>query len=372
MSMSTIRKSSVVWLTLGVILIAAVAAIRIVVPVMTKLPTHFDESQRFEGTITALNPHAFATNDLPHLISPEAPITAQRSLAVDATDGDTAIVTSKVAIAMPGGTTANDEHSYAVSRVDFSPVSLSSDRRDHLVPDNVRASFEPHQGIAFSWPMNPPKDGTALYDSVTQSAQPAQFTAEGNLEGREVYNYRIDATGPVKSPAVLAQFKDFPSRLPKAVVAGLLQAGIVPAGSVATLQANLAAMPDLLDISYVSSNLIDISVDKEFGAPLRVEQIQRMAAAIPVNGQSVPVLPLSTVKLHTAAAEIPSLAHKLSKNGQILSILSFWLPIGFAVVGIGLIVLAAIRWRRPAVSSHHAETTTAAPDSAATGALEKN
>lgn len=349
MSMATIRKSSVIWLSLGVILIAAAATIRIVIPVMTKLPADFDKSQRFEGTITALNPQAFATNDLAHLISPESPITAERSLTVDATDGDTAIVTSKVAIAMPDGTTAKDQHSYAISRVDLSPLSLSSEQRDSLVPGNLRESFEPHEGIVFGWPMNPPKDGTALYDSVTQSAQPAQFTGEGNVEGREMYQYRIDAIGPIKSPGVLAQLKDFPRQLPKAVVAGLLQAGIVPKDSASTMQANLAAMPDLLDVSYVSSNLIDISVDKQFGAPLRVEQVQRMAAAVSVNGQPVPVLPFSTVKLHTADAEIISLANDLSKNGKILSVLSLWLPTGLAVIGVGLIVLAAIRWRRPAI-----------------------
>lgn len=352
-SMMTVRKSSVVWLVLGVVLIAAAAIIRFVaLPALTKLPADLDQSQKYEGTMQTIDPKAFAANDLAHLLTPEMPITADRSLKVDTVSGDTAIVTSKALLSLPDGSTQPDVHTYAVSRVDYSPVAISETQEKSLVPSDDQASFEAHQGLAFSWPMNPPKDGTALYDPVTRTAQPAAFQNESTIDGRDVYNYKIDAAGPIASPGVLSQFKDFPKQLPKAAVAGLLQAGIVPVESRATLTAALPAMPDVVTIGFGSTNLINAAVDSQFGAPLKVNQTQGLYVTVPVDGKDVPTIPLSIVKLHTADSAVSDTAHTLSKNATMLSLLGVWLPIVLLVVGIVLAALAVVRWRKPALATN--------------------
>ncbi|OUS92240.1 porin PorA family protein [Rhodococcus sp. NCIMB 12038] len=344
----SIRRSSIVLLVVGLALVVAAGVIRFVaLPSLTKLPADLSQSQKYEGTMSALNPQAFAANDLANLITPEMPITADRSLSVDATDGDTAIVTSNTTITLPDGSTQKDVHSYAVSRVDYAPVPLTDEQKETLVPADDKATFEDHEGIAFSFPMEPAEDGNLLYDAVTRSGQAATFVDSGTLEGREVNNYEVNASGPIASPAVLAQFKDFPSQFPKAVVAGLLQAGVVPDESRAVLQDNLANLPEVLDLGFGSANVATLAVDQRFGAPLDVNQAQSMYVTVPVNGEDVPVLPLSTVKLHTADSEITALAGDLSKNGSLLSVLGVWLPIGLAVLGVLLIVIAAARWRKP-------------------------
>ncbi|WP_216892223.1 porin PorA family protein [Nocardia alni] len=344
----SVRKSSVLWLVLGVILIAAAAIIRFVaLPSLTKLPAHLDQSQKYVGTMQAVNPQAFASNDLAHLLTPEMPITADRSLKVDAVDGDTAIVTSKALLKLPNGSTMPDIHTYAVSRVDYSPVAIGQGQEKSLVPANDQASFEDHTGLAFSWPMDPPKDGTALYDPVTRTAQPATFADQSSLDGRQVYDYKVDAAGPITSPADLAQFKSFPKQLPKAAVAGLLQAGIVPEQSRAALSAALPTMPDTLEIGFGSTNVINAAVDKQFGAPLKVDQTQGMYVTVPVDGKNIPTLPLSIVKMHTSDSDVVSTAHTLSKNTTMLSLLGVWLPIVLLVIGIALAVLAIFRWRKP-------------------------
>ncbi|MFF2109378.1 porin PorA family protein [Rhodococcus koreensis] len=345
----SIRRSSIVLLVVGLALIVAAGVIRFVaLPSLTKLPADLSQGQKYEGTMSALNPQAFAANDLANLITPEMPITADRSLTVDATDGDTAIVTSNTAITLPDGSTQKDVHSYAVSRVDYAPVPLTDEQKQTLIPAADKATFEDHEGIAFSFPMGPAEDGNVLYDAVTRSGQAATYVDSGTLEGREVNNYEVNASGPIESPTVLAQFKDFPSQLPKAVVAGLLQAGIVPDASRATLQADLATLPDVLDLGFGSTNVAKLAVDKQFGAPLNVDQTQSMYVTVPVNGEDVPVLPLSTVKLHTAPSEVAGLAGKLSKNGVLLAIAGVWVPLGLVVVGLLFAAIAAARWRKPA------------------------
>lgn len=343
-----VRKSSVALLAIGVLLIAAAAVIRfLILPSLTTLPDDLSQAQRYDGTLQALDPQAFQSGDLANLLTPEMPITADRSLTVDAVDGDTAIVTSAAVLSLPDGSKQNDVHTYAVSRVDYSPIDLTDAQRDTLVPDEKKASFEPHEGLAFSWPMNPPRDGTALYDSVTRTAQPAEFIETSSLEGRDVANYRIDASGPILSPTVMQQFAQFPAQLPTPLLAGLLQAGLVPDDSRAALGAALPSLPPTVDIGFGSSNVIAAAVDQRFGAPLSVDQRQQMYVTIPVAGQDLPVLPLSTVTLHTAPDEVTTTAGTLKSNERLLDLLGLWVPLALVLVGLAMIVIALLGLRQP-------------------------
>ncbi|MGW5106071.1 porin PorA family protein [Nocardia sp. NPDC004123] len=358
----TIRKSSIALLIVGILLITASMIVKFVMlPSMLKLPADLSKSQKYEGTISALNPEAFSNQDLAHLITPEAPIKADRSLTVDAVDGDTAIITSDTTIELPNGSQMKDVHSYSVSRTDYAPVPLTQEKAQSLVPTNRMSTYQKHEGIAFSFPMNPSKDGNRIYDPVTQTGQDATFLDEGTLEGRDVYNYQVRASGPITSPTVLAQFKNFPPQLSRSVLASLLQAGIVPEASRAAVQDHLSSLPDLIDTGFGSSNVANMAVDKQFGTPLKVDQTQAMFVTVPISGNAVPVLPLSTVKLHTSANEVSALAKDLSKNSTLLTVSGVWLPIGSALVGLLLIVLSIARWRRQVVktaslpASQHAE-----------------
>ncbi|MEV0854469.1 porin PorA family protein [Nocardia fluminea] len=345
-SRSPVRKATVVWLLLGLTLIVCAVVVRFVIlPSLTRLPEDLDQSQKYEGTIQALNEQAFSAGDLTNLLTPEIPVTAERKVTVDAVDGDLAIVTSAAAITLPDKTTRNDVHTYAVDRGDLTPVQLDAHKLETLVPENKRNTFEAHSGLAFSWPMNPSKEGTALYDSVTRTAQPATFVDESDLHDRRVYTYSIDASGPVTSPAMLEQFASLPGQLPKDLVAGLVQAGVVPEQSRAALQEALPSMPDLVNIGFGSTNEIQAAVDSQFGAPLRVDQTQGVYVTVRAGSQDVPIMPLSIVKLRTADSDIVASAETLSKNAGLLSVLGIWVPVGMAIIGVGLLVLGITRPR---------------------------
>ncbi|WP_051027834.1 porin PorA family protein [Nocardia higoensis] len=342
----SVRKSSVVWAALGVVLIVGAVVIRfLVLPAMTKLPDDLSQSQRYEGTMQGLNAQAFAAGDLANLLSPQMPITADRSLTVDAVDGDTAIVTSNSVVTLPDSSTQDDIHTYAVDRVDYSPVTLGDEEKNSLVPADRQATFEAHSGLTFSWPMDPAAEDALLYDPVTRTAQTATFIDESDVQGRKVYNYRVDAAGPIGNPALLAGFADFPAQLPKAMIEGLLQAGVVPEKSRENLAAALPSLPDLVDIGFGSTNEVGAAVDAEFGAPLQVEQTQAMYVTVSADGRGIPTLPLSVVSIHTAENEVVASADTLSKNSTMLSILGLWLPLVMTVLGIALVVLGIVRRR---------------------------
>ncbi|MFE5708477.1 porin PorA family protein [Rhodococcus koreensis] len=343
----TVRRSSIVWLVLGIVLIMSAVLVRLVaLPTLSKLPADFTATQKYEGSISALNHQAFASNDLANLIGPEVPVTADRGLSVDAVDGDTAIVTTDTAINLPDGTQQKDVHTFAVNRVDFSPVPLTAQEEQTLVPAEDQKAFEPHQGVAFSFAPNPPTDGNQIYDTVTMTGQSAIFTGEDTVEGRKVNRYEVDTAGPIQSPALLAQFEQFPSQLPKALVAGLLQAGVVPESSIPAVQEGLGSLPEAITIGFGSTNAMSVAVDQQFGTPLDIAQTQGMYVTVPIDGQDVPILPLSVAKLHTAPADVTAVANDLSKNAMLLSVIGLWFPIVALIVGAGLITLAALRGRK--------------------------
>ncbi|PPJ33478.1 hypothetical protein C5E45_03580 [Nocardia nova] len=343
-----IRKSSLLWLLAGAVLIVGAVLIRFVfVPSMSTLPSDLDQGQKFEGTMQALNPQAFATGDLQHLLTPPMPITADRSIKVDAVDGNTAIITSTGVLNLPQGEKQSDVHTYAVDRVDFGPVNLSDQQRRELVPQNRQATFEPHKGLTFTFPMHPSRDGNLFYDSTLRTTAPAKFVDEKKLENRDVYRYHIEAAGPIADPATLAQFKAFPPAVPKVMIGGLLQAGLVPEASRTSLESALPSLPDQLTIGFSSINNVDASVDEQFGAPIAIAQNQAMYVTVPVNGTPLPVLPLSTIKMQSVESDVASTASTLSSNSTKLMLFGTVLPIILGALGIVALGLGVVRRKRP-------------------------
>ncbi|MFC6013390.1 porin PorA family protein [Nocardia lasii] len=342
--LSRFRKSALVFALLGAVLVIGAVVLRfVIVPSSMKLPADLNSFQKYAGTTQALNGQALAAGDLANLLTPALPITADTGVVVNAVDGDTAIVTRSAAITMPDGSIQNDVHTYAVSRVDYGAVALSDAQRDALVPAAQRPDFEAHSGLVFTWPMNPPKDGTMLYDSVAGVAQPATFVDEGDLEGRHVYNYHVEGVGPVADQAVLSKFTAFPAQLPKMLIAGMLQAGVVPEQSRATLAAALPTLPDMLDLGFATTNDVRGAIDTQFGAPLRVEQTQGIYATVAVDGKDVPTVPLSITTLRTTDPEVTTTANKLAENATTLSLMNVWVPLTLLALGLALIGLATTR-----------------------------
>jgi hypothetical protein len=351
----TVRRSSIAWLVLGITLITSAAAARFVVlPELSKLPADFAVSQRFEGTMSAVNPQAFLANDLANLIGPEVPITADRTLSVNAVSGDTAIVTTDTAINLPNGSQQAETHTFAINRVDFTPVPLTQQEVRSLVPAEFQTTFRPHEGVAFSFAPNPATDGNQIFDTVTMTPQSAKFTNEGTVEGRTVNRYEVDAAGQVQNPTLLALAAQLPSRFPKALLAGLLEAGIVPRTSIPAVQAGLASLPGLVAIGLGSTNSMEMAVDKQFGTPLDVTQTQGVYVTVAINGQDVPVVPLSVMKLQAPPAAVTEAADTLSTNAMLLSAIGLWFPILASTFGAGLIALAVVLWRRPVAPRHGA------------------
>ncbi|KXF53447.1 hypothetical protein AXA44_08255 [Rhodococcus sp. SC4] len=331
-----IRRSSIALLIVGLLLVAAAAAIKYVaVPHLTKLPADTEETATFEGTLRQLDPQTFE-------LDAGTPVTIDRSVKVDQVADETAVITSTAVTHLPSGDTT-DAHTYAISRVDYTQAHAPEGA---AVEDQLG-------GVTLSFPMDTSTDDALVYDSVTRTAQPVTYTETATLAGREVHEFTGTTTAPIADPAVLdpvkagiaalAQSGDG-TTLPKAMLETLIPA--VPADRTAAAQRALESAPDQVPLTFTSVNAMTLAVDTRFGAPINTAQNQTTVLNIQSGNMTVPLLDLSQVRVETSDASIQSVAEKLVQGERQLNVLAFWVPLTSALLGLFLIAVAIIR-RKP-------------------------
>lgn len=330
------RRSSIALLIIGVLLIAAAAAIKYVaVPQLSKLPEDTNATATFEGTLRQLDPATLS-------LDAGTPITIDRSVKVDQAAGDTAIVTSTAVTHLSTGDTT-DAHTYAISRIDYTQAA----------PPGGAQAEDQRGGITLSFPMNPSTDDALVYDSVTRSAQPVTYTKTSNLAGREVHEFAGSTTAPIVDPAVLGPVKagiaalahgGDGSTLPKAMLQTLIPA--LSTDRVADVQRVLEAAPDQVPLAVSSVNSMALAIDTRFGAPINTAQNQTTVLNVQSGDATVPLLDLSQVQVKISDASVQSIAEGLAQGERQLDVIAVWVPIASALLGLILVTVAFIR-RKP-------------------------
>ncbi|MFZ2528732.1 MAG: porin PorA family protein [Rhodococcus sp. (in: high G+C Gram-positive bacteria)] len=336
----SLRRSSLVFAILGVLLIAAAALIRFVaVPSMTKLPADIDSGSTYAGSLQSFDPGRFALGE-------EVAFTVARHVEVDHVDGDVAVITSVAETQRPEGDSTS-AHTYAISRVDYG---------QQPAPDGFEVEDQKN-AMVLSLPMNPSPDGNALYDTVTREPIPLEYDGDGVRGGRNVYQLTGSLTAPIVDPAVLA-----PAQTGIAAMAGVgdgsvlpkqileILAGFLPPEQAQQLTAALATQPDLVPVVLTADTTIDMDVDQRFGTPLRTVQDQTTVLNMQAGDELIPLLDLSRAVVNTDDASVASAAAELSSSQTMLDIVSKWLPLLLTVIGVALIVVAFIR-RNPAAGT---------------------
>ena len=99
------RKWGVVVAVFGVLMLAGAAVLRFVIlPGSMQLPADTNEKVVYSGTMTALNAAALQRGDAKNAVIRDLPVMIQRTIKVEQTDGNKALVSdSSVITARQGG-----------------------------------------------------------------------------------------------------------------------------------------------------------------------------------------------------------------------------------------------------------------------------
>ncbi|UIX29395.1 porin PorA family protein [Streptomyces sp. GQFP] len=330
----SIRRSSIVLASVGLVLAALAVLVRyVVVPIATKLPGDTDETVRYSGRATMLNSEALQSGDTAHAIDSNVPITVDRRLRVTSTHGDTAVMKDVLTV-HAGSQDLLSTHTYAIDRKDM---------RGSTPPSGT--SVEPSKGaLSSAFPADGKRDDSCtFYDSTTRAVVPVQYTDSATREGRAVNVYKITAAGPVKDPSML---KTLPAALPKKLVGGL-GASLPEATRAKFTPAAVAALPDPVPLAYTGKTTILAYVDQQTGIAIDQTIDQQVIANTVLEGSRTSLLPVSAFNFKITPASVNDLGDQAASAGLLLTLMTDIAPLVLLVIAAALILIAYLRRRRP-------------------------
>jgi len=327
------RRSSIVLLVVGVLLLALAAVTRFLAyPAVDQLPSDFDRTVVYTGTGSFLNASAVQSGNAANALLLDQDVTVSRHVKVTSTHDSTAVVEDDILGKLTnGGTTVLTlNHTWAIDRKNMGAASA---------PSGV--TVDPHEGITVAFPIDvQPKDYT-YWDSNTQQAVPAKYQKTETFSGRQAYVFDVSVTGQVKDPKLLSQL---PPGLPQADLVPL--AAFLPAAAQAQLQALASKLPATVPLSYTSANSITAYIDSKTGLPLNVQQQLTVTAGLSLGSTTLPLLPVLALDIKNNQASINQAVNDAKNYSEGLSAFGTWIPIALLVLGILALVGAFLLQRR--------------------------
>ncbi|MEP9417088.1 porin PorA family protein [Gordonia sp. VNQ95] len=332
--MSGLRRSSVVLIVIGLLLLVLSAVTRFAItPALSKLPTDVDTTATYSGTATMLNSAAMASGDLANAVAKDVPITLDQRVQVTGEQEGLAITERSSLLKGPGGLQKPSSITYAIDRTTMEATDQP--------PSGSGATAA--SGLIFTLPLHPKPQNYSFYVPDLQAAAPLTYLGEGTVNDRDVLRYEVNASGALQNQDTL---KSLPPALPKALIAGLV--ATLPAEQGQAISAALPTLPDTVPLAYTASSKIVLDADATTGAPLNSSIDQQILATVMVNGQAVPLLPVLAVKANLTPDSVAAAVTKAESAAQKLTLLSVVVPLVLLVLGVIAIAIGVLRSRKPA------------------------
>ncbi|MDM7490918.1 porin PorA family protein [Rhodococcus sp. CSLK01-03] len=330
-----VRRSSTIFLAVGVLFIALAALVRFVlVPTLSKLPGDLDVNPVYEGTGTLLNAEALQTGDIANMIASDVPVTIDRHIYVSSTDGDTAIAHDDSILAA-AGLSVPSNHTYALDRKTMDATN-----------SDAGEGIEPHSGMTIALPLQPdPSASYKYYDATTRTTVPMTYLDSGTVVGRDVLNYSVEAKGILRDPAIAGTL---PPALPKALVGSL--ARLLPADVQQSLGGALGQLADPVPFTYTAATRINLAADQTLGSPIDAQLNQEILANVEIGGQLFPVLSVLSIDAALTDQSISDAAASAKSQSIQLNLISVVTPIVLFLLGVLALLVGLLRRRLRSVA----------------------
>ncbi|WP_018348544.1 porin PorA family protein [Longispora albida] len=311
---------------LGALLVASAAVLNwVVVPGSKQLPEDTNTTRQFSGTAKyLLNPQAVAAGDLANALLSNVPVTAERTVKVQATDGDAAKVSDLRSLKGPTGQElGKSDTTYAVDRKTLEKAGKKP--AGWTVTD--------HQGLTVSWSIGAEKKEYTAWLNETKTTTAVKFVREETKGGVSSYVYEAtSAAAPIKDEQVLAAL---PKALPAKALAALAPKLPIPDSAKGQLSQALPALGDPVPLSYTYEVKSSYWVEPATGLVVDTERTEIRKVVI---GGSLAV-PIYEVSTKFTDASVTAAAKDATDKRDSLNTYGKTLPLGLLVAG--LVALAA-------------------------------
>ncbi len=309
-------------------LLAGLLANFVVVPRAKRLPADLSSNITYDGTLgLALNAEAVASLDIPNLFLRDVPITVNRQVTVEETDGSKALVRSKADLLDPtGGVIQQTDSWYPVDRKTMEAIENFTD----INPDPRSRT-----GLVTGFPIGTQKTDYTGWNGEAEVTTQLEFVGEVEREGNDVYHFTVvNPAAKIVEPDASA----LPPVLPKAQLIGLATVLGLPAETSTQLAGALELAPDPVPITYTFASNSDFYVDPGTGILIDYNTTESRTAGIEIAGAFQPLADVWQLSFEQSDASIATAkADADEANGQLFwlgTILPWALMIGGALVAL--------------------------------------
>ena len=342
-------RKGALFLTAGaVVLIAAAAAVRyVVLPMVHQVPSDVDNTLKYTGTVSMINPAAMASGDVSKMFLTNVAVTAEQHVKAVEVSGRTVVMSSDTTVKGPDGAAIlTSNHIYALDRVTLEAAA----------PPTGSSNVETHTGLALGFPLTPEKKEYQYWDTTTQTAVPAKYAEDDVRGGRDTYVYRVHAEGPIKDAKIQAML---PQTLPKAILPLLAKA--LPQAIQDALAQFLPALPESMPLNYTSTTDSTFWVDKKTGIVIDVDQQQVIKASLSGALAAAPLPAAFDLSIKSTDDTVKANASDAVEAENGLMLIGTYVPAGLAALGVVLFLVSIVllvRKRRPDGATEQAAAQT--------------
>jgi len=304
----------------------------VVLPSQAKFPDDVDSTRTYDGTLEVLlNPQALAEMDAANLFLENVPVTIERHVTTEDTDGGIALVREQARILAPTGDVIQASD-------DFYVIDRKTMEHTAGFADDARVRPE-RRGLVIGFPIGTePRDYLGWSDDYL-ATETLSYQGTEAFQGLDVYRFVSGSEpAPIVDPVMLAQF---PAAMPKDTLAGLAPM-LLDAEGMGQMAALLPALPDPVPFGYLYTYESTYWVEPDTGMLVDYAKSEARILGIPtdaVPGGFAPIGEVFSLTYEQSDASVADAVSEAEDNRNLLNLFGTVIPA--SALGVGALVMLA-------------------------------
>jgi hypothetical protein len=311
------------------IMVAGVVVLFAVLPSQAQFPDDVDSTRTYDGTLEILlNPQALAEMDVANLFYENVPVTIDRHVTTEDTDGGTALVLENARIKAPTGDVLVESNDYYV-------IDRTSMEHTTGFADDGRIRPE-RQGLVIGFPIGTEERDYQGWSDDYMALETLSYQGAEDVEGLTVYRFVSGSEPrPIADPAMFG----LPPGLPKGTVEALAPMLLDPDG-MAQMAALLPVLPDPVPFGYLYAYQSDYWIEPDTGMLVDYTKSESRILGIPtdaVPGGFAPIGEIFSLTYEQSAASVDDAVSEAEDYRNLLNLFGTVIPA--SALGVGALVM---------------------------------
>ncbi len=327
-----LRRWSYVALAGGLALIVLGLVVRLaIVPGQKQFPDDVDTTRVYAGTLDIVNASALASGDLANAFLTDVPVEVERRVTTEQVEGELALVRSKADIIGPNGQVIiGSDDWYTIDRKTMEHVAnFTSEQR----------VFEGREGLVVGFPIGTEPRDYPGWNGDPRTPLTLRYAGEEQRGGIDTYVFEFTTEAElIEDPATLA---NFPTAVPKDLIAGLAQIIELPPEVAEALPAVLPGLPDPLPLAYTFETNAKLWIDPVTGILVDLDRrdVRRAVLNLDFLPNPVPLAPVYDLSYTSSPETLAEAVEDAEDEGGRIRLFESTIPL--VLMGLGVLLLVA-------------------------------